>query len=95
MIELDGKAYTLGLLVQSNHGRMSDLTIAGRNIGREIAEQIKAREEQLQPECDKGSIMMIAATDLPVSERSWAHPETASVGLARLGTLWGTARGES
>ena len=95
VIELDGKAYTLGLLVQSNHGRMSDLTIAGRNIGREIAEQIKAREEQLQPECDKGSIMMIAATDLPVSERQLGRIlRRASVGLARLGSFVGHGSGE-
>ena len=95
VIELDGKTYTLGLLVQSNHGRMSDLTIAGRNIGREIAEQIKAREEQLQPECDKGSIMMIAATDLPVSERQLGRIlRRASVGLARLGSFVGHGSGE-
>ena len=95
VIELDGKAYTLGLLVQSNHGRMSDLTIAGHNIGREIAEQIKAREEQLQPECDKGSIMMIAATDLPVSERQLGRIlRRASVGLARLGSFVGHGSGE-
>ena len=90
VIELDGKTYTLGLLVQSNHGRMSDLTIAGRNIGREIAEQIKAREEQLQPECDKGSIMMIAATDLPVSERQLGqHPETGERRPGAAGQLCG------
>ncbi len=94
-IEIAGKVYTLGLLVQSNHGRMSDLTVAGHNIGAPIAERIKAQEQQIQPECDKGSIIMVAATDLPVSTRQLERIlKRASVGLARLGSFVGHGSGE-
>ena len=38
VIEIDGKQYTIGFLVQSNHGRLADLTVHGCNIGKKIAE---------------------------------------------------------
>ena len=45
--------------------------------------------------CDKGSIIMIAATDLPVSERQLHRIlKRASVGLARLGSFVGHGSGE-
>ena len=94
LIEIDGKIYTIGLLVQSNHGRMADLTIAGENIGRVIAQQTQT-EAAMQQASDKGSIMMIAATDLPVSERQLERIlKRASVGLARLGSFVGHGSGE-
>lgn len=94
LIEIDGKTYTVGLLVQSNHGRMADLTVAGENIGRAIAQQTQT-EAAMQQASDKGSIMMIAATDLPVSERQLERIlKRASVGLARLGSFVGHGSGE-
>lgn len=90
-IEIDGKEYTIGLLVQSNHGKMSDLQINGKRVGAKIAE-IMHRDVQ---ESDKGSIMMIMATDLPVSERQLERIlKRASVGLARLGSFVGHGSGE-
>ncbi len=91
MIEIDGKQYTMGLMVQSNHGRLADLTVAGKNIGKTIAELAS----EPKGESDKGSIIMIAATDLPVSERQLERIlKRASVGLARLGSYVGHGSGE-
>ena len=91
VIEIGGKEYTMGFMVQSNHGRMSDMNIAGKNIGKVIAQKIAEQKE----ECDKGSIIMIAATDLPVSERQLHRIlKRASVGLARLGSFVGHGSGE-
>ena len=56
-----------------------------------IAQKIAEQKE----ECDKGSIIMIAATDLPVSERQLHRIlKRASVGLARLGSFVGHGSGE-
>ena len=91
LIEIDGKQYTVALMVQSNHGRLADLTVAGKRIGASIAELANAPKG----ESDKGSIIMIAATDLPVSERQLQRIlKRASVGLARLGSYVGHGSGE-
>ena len=88
-IELDGQTFTLGVLAQTNHGCLSDLTIQGKNIGKELAEQLAAREP------DKGSCIMIIATDLPLDSRQLGRiAKRASVGLARLGSFIGHGSGE-
>lgn len=90
IVELDGKEYTLGILVQSNHGKLEDLTINGRNIGLEIAAKVNVEEK-----ADKGSIIMIVATDIPLSSRQLKRViKRASVGLARLGSFVGHGSGE-
>lgn len=89
ILEVDGKNYTLGVLVQTNHGCLSDLTIGGSNIGRDLAEQLAAREP------DKGSCIIILATDLPLDSRQLGRTaKRASVGLARLGSFIGHGSGE-
>ena len=86
-MEYDGKTYTLGVLVQSNYGRLSDLRIDGRPVGREIASG--ALEE------DKGSIIVVMGTDLPLSDRQIKRVlRRAGVGLARVGSFTGHGSGE-
>jgi L-aminopeptidase/D-esterase-like protein len=72
---LDAKfgGYTVGVLVQCNYGRRSQLRIAGVPVGREIPEHA-VRDE------DIGSIIVVVATDAPliptqlkrVARRVWA-----------------------
>ena len=89
VIELDGRHYTLGVLAQCNHGRLSDLTIAGQAVGRRIEE--KLREDAP----DRGSCILILATDLPASDRQLRRIiKRMSVGLARLGSYIGHGSGE-
>lgn len=89
IIELDGKAYTLGILVQSNYGATADLTISGRPVGREISCSLS------DPGCDKGSIMVILATDVPLTHRQLKRVlKRCSVGIARLGSYIGHGSGE-
>ena len=86
-MEYDGKTYTLGVLVQSNYGRLSDLRIDGRPVGKEIASG--ALEE------DKGSIIVVMGTDLPLSDRQIKRVlRRAGVGLARVGSFTGHGSGE-
>lgn len=91
LLELEGKTYTLGVLVQSNYGKLADFTLCGKNIGPAIL------EAQQQPDVtvDKGSIMMLLATDLPLSDRQLQRViKRCSVGLARLGSFVGHGSGE-
>ncbi|SNR91445.1 D-aminopeptidase [Anaerovirgula multivorans] len=89
-ILLDNKEYHLGILVQSNHGLLEDLTISGKNIGKEIAKRIK-----VEGTIDKGSIIIVVATDIPLSSRQLKRVcKRASVGLARVGSYIGHGSGE-
>lgn len=89
VMEYDGATYTLGVLVQSNFGRTRDLRLNGNLIGPEIAKRIE------EAELDKGSIMMIVATDLPVSDRQLKRIiRRAGAGLSRCGSYMGHGSGD-
>lgn len=89
VMEYDGKQYTLGVLVQSNFGRTRDLRLNGDHVGPKIADQIE------EMELDKGSIMMIVATDLPVSDRQLKRIlKRAGAGLSRCGSYMGHGSGD-
>lgn len=87
MMEIDGKRYTMGILVQSNYGALQDLQIMGQAVGKAL---------QADPtQQDQGSIIMVMATDLPLSHRQLRRVLTrASVGMARLGSYIGHGSGE-
>lgn len=90
IIEFDDKKYTLGVLVQSNYGVLEDLTINGKNIGKELAKKIDVKAKE-----DKGSIIIIIATDIPCSSRQLRRIcKRAAVGLARVGSYTGHGSGE-
>lgn len=89
LMEIDGKTYTLGVLLLTNHGNLADLTISGKNIGKELAARLNKREP------DKGSCIAIVATDLPLDSRQLGRvAKRVSVGLARLGSYIGHGSGE-
>ena len=90
IIDINGNSFTLGVLVQSNYGKTAELCINGKNIGTQI-EKITEKDET--PET--GSIMIIAATDAPLSSRQLKRVlKRASNGLARLGSITGNGSGE-
>lgn len=89
VMEIGGGRYTLGVLVQTNHGSMRDLRIGGRCVGEEIDRCLAGDAP------DQGSCIMIVATDLPVSARQLKRIiKRCSVGLARLGSYIGHGSGE-
>lgn len=89
IVELDGKNYTVGALVMSNFGAAGDLMIDGRHVGREIQEKLDGEKK------DQGSIIMLIATDIPLSERQLKRvARRAGVGLARTGSYYGNGSGD-
>jgi len=63
VVEWQGERYTLGLFVQSNFGKRSNLVIRGLRAGLELAEPA-IREGT--PRAEKSSIIAIVATDAPL-----------------------------
>jgi D-aminopeptidase len=86
--ELGG--FTLGALVQSNFGRSRDLVIAGVPIGRSL--QPPSKNMTID---DKGSIMIVLATDAPLDARQLHRLcARAGAGLARVGSHYGHGSGD-
>ena len=89
IIEYQHGTYTLGVLVLSNFGKSEDFILNGVRKGSEISQYVKDNTE------DKGSIIFIVATDLPVSERQLKRIiKRTSVGLARTGSYYGNGSGD-
>lgn len=90
VLSFAGKTYTLGALVQSNFGRMEDLMICGKPVGKTIAETLKPENSK-----DEGSIMIVIATDIPLSARQLKRVlKRATVGLVRTGSYMGHGSGD-
>lgn len=87
-VALAGQDWTVGALVQANHGRREWLTILGQPVGRRMpAEPLLDKET--------GSIIVILATDAPLSALSLRHlARRAGLGLARGGTPGGNSSGD-
>lgn len=98
--EIGGQEYTLGALVLSNHGLYQDLLVAGRRISEEISKEgLKkvSQEEQKNnfEERDKGSIIMILATDAPLNERQLKRIcRRCAIGLGREGSYMMNGSGD-
>ena len=80
--------YTVGVLVQCNYGRRSQLRIAGVPVGREIADHL-VRDE------DIGSIIIVVATDAPLLPTQLKRvARRAALGLARDGSFAADGSGD-
>jgi D-aminopeptidase len=87
---LDAKfgGYTVGVLVQCNYGRRSQLRIAGVTVGREIPEHT-VRDE------DIGSIIVVVATDAPLIPTQLKRvARRVSLGLGRNGSFASDGSGD-
>lgn len=90
IVEFDENKYTLGVLVQTNHGLLEDLTIDGKRVGKIISEKIAEKDI-----VEKGSIIIIIATDIPLCSRQLKRIcKRASVGIARVGSYIGHGSGD-
>lgn len=91
LIPLGDKTFTLGVLVQSNFGATGDFTLCGIPLGKQIEEAKKIAPSPL----DAGSIIMVVATDLPLTSRQLRRIiRRCGVGLARTGSYIGHGSGE-
>jgi len=88
VVGIGGTDYTLGALVQANHGRRPWLSVLGRPVGRLMPEDDPMHREQ-------GSIIVVLATDAPLSSLSLTHlARRAGLGIGRGGTPGGNSSGD-
>ena len=87
-VTLAGHDYTVGALVQANHGRRPWLNILGRPVGRLMPEGAWRDREV-------GSIIVYIGTDAPLSALSLRHlARRAAIGIGRGGTPSGNSSGD-
>lgn len=80
--------YTVGVLVQANCGRRSQLVIAGVPVGKEITENAVLSQEA-------GSIIIVIATDAPLLPHQLKRlARRGGMGLARTGSVSGNGSGD-
>ena len=88
MVTLAGQDYTVGALVQANHGRRPWLSILGKAVG-------KLMPEGAWREKEVGSIIVYIGTDAPLSPLSLHHlAKRAAIGIGRGGTPSGNSSGD-
>ena len=94
--------YSLGILVNANHGRRHELMVAGVPVGQLYQQETSlskfsqetagalanAGEANLDKRQDSGSIIIIIATDAPLDARQLQRvARRATIGLARTGSI--------
>lgn len=84
-------AYTVGVLVQSNFGGV--LQVMGAPVGQELGQY--AFKDALSRDGGDGSIMMVVATDAPISDRNLKRVASrAMLGLGRTGSSASNGSGD-
>jgi D-aminopeptidase len=91
VVETPELSAVVGVLVLANLGRLSELVVAGRRVGAVLAHELRADPDPL----DAGSVIVVVATDAPLSERQLARLlRRAQSGIARTGSNVGSGSGE-
>ncbi len=87
IVSCDGHDYTIGAILMSNFGMAGNLMIDGKRILTENGEKGSKTE--------KGSVIVILATDLPLNERQLKRvAKRATVALSRTGSFLGNGSGD-
>ena len=85
------EAYTVGVLVQANHGNRSDLLIRGVPVGRELP----LSEIPHYRDSRKSSILIMIGTDAPLLPHQLKRlARRATLGLGRTGTVGNNGSGD-
>lgn len=90
-----GQNFTVGALVQDNHGKRQNLLVHGVEVGRAMPEWMPEDPQASPPAAESSSILIIVATDaplLPLQCRRLAR--RAAAGLARTGGVGYNSSGD-
>jgi L-aminopeptidase/D-esterase-like protein len=89
-----GATYTVGVVVQANHGNRGGLTIAGVPVGREITDLMPVFNPAA-PGKEVGSIIVIVATDAPLLAHQLERlARRVPLGIGRVGGQGGNGSGD-
>ncbi len=93
-INLDGKGYTLGVLVQANYGNREDLSISGVPVGKEI-QDLRPKIIYGEKRDGLGSIIVVVATDAPFLPNQLKRiVRRVPIGISRVGGYGSNGSGD-
>lgn len=88
VVEVGGKPYTIGVLLNTNYASRYQLQIAGMPLGREFTEDMPVRHKE-------GSCIAVVATDLPLHPKQLRRlARRVDVGLGLTGSVGNDGSGE-
>lgn len=91
VVPIEGRDFTVGVLVMSNFGYLEDLRVDGRSVGRELAQ----RWPDVQRRISYGSIICVLATDAPLTSHQLNRlAKRAALGIGRAGSIAAHGSGE-
>lgn len=95
MVDVQGQGYTVGALVLANMGKLEDLRWGGAAVGATLQQRLQAAQQALGDGVDKGSIIMLLATDASLDSRQLTRvARRAAAGLANTGSCYGHGSGD-
>ena len=95
VVEVAGQSWTVGALVLANMGKLADLRWDGARVGEALQQRLQTIEQAAGDGVDKGSIIMLLATDAPLDARQLRRLALrAGAGLARTGSVFGHGSGD-
>ena len=97
VVAIADRQYTIGVLVQGNFGRRPHLLVDGVPVGREIPELLPQFAQEPPPLTDQkeGSIIVVIATDAPLSDRQLTRLcRRGMLGISRTGGIAGHTSGD-
>ncbi|MFC5521851.1 P1 family peptidase [Polaromonas jejuensis] len=90
-----GGEHTVGALVLANYGKLPQLRLAGQALGAQLADRLAETSGPDADEAEKGSIILLIATDAPLDARQLRRLALrAGAGLARTGSVFGHGSGD-
>ncbi len=91
-VEIHGRAFTVGVLVQSNFGKRSELNVLGVPVGKHLTEHAIFSDHGLP---EQGSIIVVIATDIPMTAKQLERlAKRGALGIGRTGTSGGHYSGD-
>ena len=100
VINQQAGGYTVGVLVQANHGGRSQLTISGVPVGKDLTDTLGLKisgvtTKQKPIEMEVGSIIIVLATDAPLLPSQIKRlAQRIPLGLTRTGAIGGNSSGD-
>ncbi len=94
LVEYNETTYTVGVFLQANFGRRSDLTLTGVYLGEELADDNPMLDFYRAPQ-GAGSVIAVVATDAPFfPSQCKSLARRVALGLARTGTIASHSSGD-
>lgn len=90
LVEVGGRTFTVGALVQANFGIRDWLTVLGAPVGRHLTQNRLFGETG-----ERGSIIVVIGTDLPLAPHQLKRvARRGALGIGRTGTMGGNGSGD-